>query len=123
MAEITYRALLIVIAQLVAATNAEAVAAFERKTRIKAKAQDALNVGDRLVVLEFDGHTQRDVRTIADNFAGQAGKAVLAANAATDLNAVAQKAANAVRRNHGGIHNAVGSAPVAPAHRTAYGRL
>ncbi|WP_331732359.1 hypothetical protein [Streptomyces sp. NBC_00989] len=122
-AEITYRQLRAVVTELTDATHAEAQSGDERRRRIEAKTTEAHVVLAQLAELDFDAGTRRDVCRIADNFAGQAGKAVLAANAARDLNAGAKKAVATVRRNHGGIHNAVGSAPVAPAHRTAYGRL
>lgn len=122
MAEITYRELLATIARLVAATNAEAEAAQQRRTRIEAKASEA-SVVVGLTELDFDDSTKRDVGTIADNFTGQARGAVAAANAARDLNIGAQDAAETVQKNHGGIHNAVNSAPNAPAKREAYTRL
>jgi division protein CdvB (Snf7/Vps24/ESCRT-III family) len=123
MAEITYRELLATIARLVAATNAEAQAAEQRRTRIEAKAREANVVVGRLTELDFDDNTKRDVKTIADNFVGQARGAVAAANAARDLNVGAQDAADTVQKNHGGIHSAVNSASVPPAKREAYNRL
>lgn len=123
MAEISYRELLATIARLMAATNAEAQAAEQRRARIQAKAADAGYVHGRLVEMDFDASTRRDVETIANNFAGQARGAVIAANAATDLNAGAQAAADTIQKNHGAIHSAISSAPVAPAKREAYTRL
>ncbi|OEJ36335.1 hypothetical protein [Streptomyces agglomeratus] len=123
MAEISYRELLATIARLVAATNAEAQAAEQRRNRIEAKATETHAVLGKLTELAFDEDTKRDVGVIAANFVGQARGAVTAANAARDLNAGAQDAAATVQRNHGGMHSAVQNAPVAPADRTAYTRL
>ncbi|MEU5838595.1 hypothetical protein ABZ820_33685 [Streptomyces diacarni] len=123
MAEISYRELLTVIARLVAATNAEAEAAEQRRVRIQAKASEAGAVGDRLADLEFDTLTRGDVATIAESFVGQARGAVAAATAARDLHTGAQAAADTVQRGHGGYHSAIKSMPVKPAKREAYERL
>lgn len=120
MAEITYRQMLGVIARLLDATTAEAETAEHRRRRINAKAVEAHAVVDRLAELEFDDSTKNDVSEIAGNFVGQARSAGAAALAANDLSTGAKDAANTIRRNHGGIHSAVNSAPVAPANRTAY---
>ncbi|MET9587098.1 hypothetical protein ABZY10_29220 [Streptomyces sp. NPDC006539] len=123
MAEISYRELLATIARLIAATSAEAQAADQRRARIEAKATESHAVIGRLTELDFDEDTRRDIATIAANFTGQARGAVEAANAARDLNTGAQDAADTVQKNHGGMHSAVQSAPVAPAKNTAYTRL
>lgn len=121
--QITYRELLKIIARLVAATNAEAQTAQQRHARIEAKATEAHNVIGTLADLDFDESTQRDVRTIADNLTGQARGALVSAAAANDLNTGAKDAADTLQKNHGQMHSAVNSAPVAPAQKQAYQRL